>query len=69
MRILRLAALPAALAAAAACTNSTDTERAVGGLIVGASVAEILDENPLIGAGIGAGAGAVADNVGIVNRR
>ncbi len=69
MRSLRLAAVPAVLLAAAACTNSTDTERAVGGAVIGASAAAILDENIVAGAGIGATAGVLADDVGVVNRR
>ena len=51
-----------ALCGLAAC-GSTDVERALTGAAAGAVVAEVTENDPLIGALVGASAGAVCDDV------
>ena len=73
MRIMQLTMAGAALLALQACTDPygnprplTDGERALGGEAAGAIAADVLDENVAAGAAIGAAAGALADDAGIV---
>jgi hypothetical protein len=68
--IILLAFGGAALAACAPgtgvnCGNTGDGGRAAIGAIGGAVLADVLDENALTGAAIGAGAGALADDAGL----
>lgn len=48
----------------AACVNS-DVERAGVGAAAGLGTALILDTNPVVGAGVGAAAGALCDDVNL----
>ena len=69
MRIIRLSAVPAVLITLGACAQigpTTDAERAAGGAVIGAGTAAILDENVVAGAGLGATAGVLADDAGII---
>ncbi len=73
MRILPFALLSVTALGLAACAPGTtgircgtgDGGRAAIGAIGGALAADILDENALTGAAIGAGAGALADDAGV----
>ncbi|MDO5658417.1 MAG: hypothetical protein Q4G36_08865 [Paracoccus sp. (in: a-proteobacteria)] len=73
---LRLSAMAFALAALAACQPSPyggsvitpDAQRAAGGAVAGALIARALKEDPAKGALIGAGAGALCDDVGVCQR-
>lgn len=43
----------------------TDGERAIAGGAAGAVAADVLDINPLLGAAVGAGAGALCDDLNV----
>lgn len=73
MRLIHWTFALAALAALSACTDPygyrrplTDAERAVGGAAAGAIVADVLDQDALAGAAVGAAAGALADDAGVL---
>lgn len=73
MRLIHWTFALATLAALSACTDPygyrrplTDSERALGGAAAGALAAEVLDENVVAGAGLGAAAGALADDAGVL---
>ncbi|MDO5640798.1 MAG: hypothetical protein Q4G26_00210 [Paracoccus sp. (in: a-proteobacteria)] len=73
---LRLSGASLLIAILAACqpspyggtTISPDAQRAVGGALVGAAIAKATDGNMRTGALIGAGAGALCDDVGVCQR-
>ena len=67
MSLIRLALGATALAALSACvTTTSDTDRAIIGGLTGAAIADATDNDVAIGAALGAGAGALADNTGAV---
>ncbi|MGR3485704.1 MAG: hypothetical protein ACU0BF_10200 [Paracoccaceae bacterium] len=45
---------------------ATDTDRAAGGALAGAAIAELTDGDVATGAAIGAAAGVLCDNAGVV---
>ena len=51
----------------AAC-GDTDLERGVSGGLFGAGAAAATDNDPLMGAAVGAGAGVFADDAGVLPR-
>ncbi|MHC0053869.1 hypothetical protein [Actibacterium sp. D379-3] len=66
MHKLKLIVVPALFLALAGCLED-DSERALAGAAAGAVVADVLDENVIAGAAIGAAGGALCDDAGICN--
>lgn len=64
MQYLKLLAAVGFTAVLAGCQYN-DSERAVAGAAAGAIVADVTDNNVLVGAGVGAAAGAYCDNAGL----
>tara|TARA_Y100000815_G_scaffold228895_1_gene218043 strand:+ start:1428 stop:1694 length:267 start_codon:yes stop_codon:yes gene_type:complete len=59
--VLGLGALAAVLTLSAC--GETDVERALTGAAVGAVAADLTENDPLVGAAVGAGVGAYSDNL------
>lgn len=64
MQYLKIMAAVGFAAVLAGCQYN-DSERAVAGAAAGALVADVTDNNVLVGAGAGAAAGALCDDAGL----
>lgn len=71
----RLAGISLVAAGLSACASgyqtglTPDAQRAAGGALAGAAIAEILDEDVATGAALGGAAGALCDDAGVCQRR
>lgn len=54
-----------AMALGVAACGTTDLERGTSGALIGAGAAAVTENDPLVGAAIGGGAGVFCDNAGL----